>query len=279
MESTFQPSRVLGRTGLIVGRLGLASSYGAPAGAFELAFEQGCNLFYWGSLRKAGMAEAIRKLAPQRREQMVVMLQSYSRSGLRLPRVLEAGLHVLKLEYADLLLLGWQNSEASRRLLDVAWREVERGRVRHLAVSFHDRAAFRAHLAEQRVGALMFRYNAAHRGAETSVFPHLPAPDGTGPGIITFTAVRWGTLTNPRYTPAGERTPTGGDCYRYVLTQPQVDVCLTGPATTAQLEEAVGALAAGPMKADELQWMRRVGDRVHQQTHRSWRNPFMQREQ
>jgi aryl-alcohol dehydrogenase-like predicted oxidoreductase len=263
----------------MVGRLGLASSYGAPAPAFEWAFERGCNLFYWGSLRKAGMAAAIRNLAPRNRDRMVVMLQSYSRYGLRLPRVLAAGLRDLKLEYADILLLGWQNTEASRRLLDVAWREVEQGRVRHLAVSFHDRSAFRVHLAEQRIGALMFRYNAAHRAAETTVFPNLPAPGANGPGIITFTAQRWGTLINPRFTPAGERPPTGGDCYRYVLSQPQVDVCLTGPATTAQMEEAVGALATGPMTADELQWMQRVGDGVHRQTCRSWSNPFMQREQ
>ena len=45
--------RILGRTGLEVGRLGVACSYGAPTAAFEEAFEQGVNYFYWGSMRKA----------------------------------------------------------------------------------------------------------------------------------------------------------------------------------------------------------------------------------
>ena len=37
--------RILGRTGLKVGRLGVACSYGAPTAAFEEAFEQGVNYF------------------------------------------------------------------------------------------------------------------------------------------------------------------------------------------------------------------------------------------
>jgi hypothetical protein len=41
--------RILGATGLTVGPLGLAASYGAPAEAFEEAFESGCNYFYLGT--------------------------------------------------------------------------------------------------------------------------------------------------------------------------------------------------------------------------------------
>jgi aryl-alcohol dehydrogenase-like predicted oxidoreductase len=47
-----------------------------------------------------------------------------------------------------------------------------------------------------------------------------------------------------------------------VLTRPEVDVCLTGPANAAQMEEALEALPLGPMSEDELTWMRRVGRRV-----------------
>jgi hypothetical protein len=36
----------LGKTGLKVGRLGVSAGYGAPAEAFEDAFEKGCNYFY-----------------------------------------------------------------------------------------------------------------------------------------------------------------------------------------------------------------------------------------
>ena len=76
--------RILGTTGLNVGPLGLAASYGAPAEAFEEAFDRGCNYFYLGSLRhRAGMQRAVRNLCGQgRRDRMVVAIQSYARSGL-----------------------------------------------------------------------------------------------------------------------------------------------------------------------------------------------------
>jgi len=45
---------VLGRTGLVVGRLGVAASYGVPTKAVEEAFEQGVNYLYWGTYRRGG---------------------------------------------------------------------------------------------------------------------------------------------------------------------------------------------------------------------------------
>lgn len=60
----FRELRALGTTGLRVSRLGFGSSYGAPAAAYEMAFhEHGVNFFYWGSIRRAGMGEAIRHLS------------------------------------------------------------------------------------------------------------------------------------------------------------------------------------------------------------------------
>ena len=41
----FNQRRVLGRTGLSVGRLGIGSSYGAPPEAYEKAFEKGVTIF------------------------------------------------------------------------------------------------------------------------------------------------------------------------------------------------------------------------------------------
>jgi len=87
-----------------------------------------------------------------------------------------------------------------------------------------------------------------------------------------FTATSWGQLLGKgplqgilpsrHRPPKSERVPTAADCYRYVLTRPEVDVCLTGPSNSAQLQEAVNALEMGPMNEDELAWMRRVGQAV-----------------
>jgi predicted aldo/keto reductase-like oxidoreductase len=44
---------------------------------------------------------------------------------------------------------------------------------------------------------------------------------------------------------------TAGDCYRFCLSSPHVDVALTGPATRAQLEENLAAIERGPLTAEE----------------------------
>jgi len=38
---------------------------------------------------------------------------------------------------------------------------------------------------------------------------------------------------------------------------------MTGPANEAQAAEALRAIELGPMSAEELAWMRRVGEFIH----------------
>ena len=106
---------------------------------------------------------------------------------------------------------------------------------------------------------LMIRYNAAHPGAETDIFPKL---EKRNPAIVPYTATRWHKLlTRPRGW-TGD-VPTPGDCYRFCLTNPHVDVVLTAPANAQQLEENVRALAQGPLSEEELAWMYEFGKVVH----------------
>ena len=108
------------------------------------------------------------------------------------------------------------------------------------------------------------RYNAVHRGAEREVFPCLEGRDlESRPGVVTYTTTRWGNLPDPKHTPQGERTPTGTDCYRFALSRPEVDLCLAGPNDTDQMKQALAALDLGPMDADELAWMHRVGEHIY----------------
>jgi aryl-alcohol dehydrogenase-like predicted oxidoreductase len=249
----FEP-RVLGRTGLRVGPLGVAASYGVPAEAVERAFEQGVNYLYWGSIRRQGFGDAVRHLAKQR-ERMVLVLQSYSRMASLVGWSVERALGSLRLDYADILLLGMWSKAVPPRILDASRRLKERGLVRFLAVSTHKRAIAPALAADFDV--LHFRYNAAHPGAERDIFPYISGPDR--PGMVSYTATSWGQLMNPKKTPSGERTPRAADCYRFVLTRPEVDVCMTGPRSAPEMDQALEALRLGPMGDDELLWMRRVG--------------------
>jgi predicted aldo/keto reductase-like oxidoreductase len=254
--------RSLGRTGLKVGRLGVACSYGAPTAAFEEAFEQGVNYFYWGSMRKESMARAIRNIIGNgKRDELVIVVQSYSRSAMLMEQFFNQALKKLKIDRADILLLGWHNQPPSSRILDRALAMRDRGLFRFLAVSGHRRPMFAQLADDLRFGLFHVRYNAAHRGAETEVFSRLPADDR--PGIVTYTATRWGDLLDPRKMPADEKTLSGTDCYRFVLSHPAVDVCMSGPKNIEEMHQALKALQLGPMSDEELKRAQRIGDHVH----------------
>jgi aryl-alcohol dehydrogenase-like predicted oxidoreductase len=254
----------LGKTGLEVSRLGLGSSYPAPARAYERAFDRGVNYFYWGSRRSGAMGSALRTVLPRARDATVVVVQSYARLGFWVKRSVEGSLRKLGIDHADVLLLGWYNDPPSRRILDAALSLRERGLVRHLALSGHRRSMFPELLGDDSYAIWHLRYNAVHRGAESDVFPALDAiPHERRPGVVTYTTTRWGHLCDPKRTPTGERTPTGTDCYRFALSDPHVDVAIAGPANEGEMDQALRALDLGPMNDDELAWMRRVGDHIY----------------
>lgn len=249
----------LGATGLRACPLGLGSSYGIGASDVEHAFDEGINWFYWGSLRRSSFGEGVARLAAGHRDEMIVVVQSYTRVAALLPWSVERALRGLKLDHADMLLLGLWNGPVPERLLDAARRLEERGRVRHVMVSCHRRATFARHLEEPLLDAIMVRYNAAHPGAEQDVFPGLAAPGSRRAGVIAYTATCWGRLLDERRIAGREPTPRASDCYRFALTNPSVDMVLAGPRDRAELDEAMAALDRGPMDADELAWMKRVG--------------------
>jgi aryl-alcohol dehydrogenase-like predicted oxidoreductase len=256
--------RTLGRTGVTVGPLGISASYGVPAAAVERAVEAGMTYVYWGSMRTPSFAEALRHLAPTR-DRFSLVVQSYSRVGPALAWSVERALRRIGYDHADVLLLGYWNRGMRPAILDAARTLQRRGLVNLLAVSSHNRAAAAALAASGEFDVVHLRYNAAHPGAERDCFPYLPA-EGR-PGVVSFTGTSWGQLMNPKYTPPGERTPAASDCYRFVLSHPDVDVCATGPASAEHVEQAIAARELGPMAEEELAWMRRVGVEVRR---RAW---------
>lgn len=257
----FSEPKTLGRTGLKVGRLGVASSYGAPAEAFEEAFERGCNYFYWGSMRKTGMGEAIKNICRKgKRDELIVVVQSYSRSAFLLEVFFRRALKHLDLDYADVLLLGWHRKKPPPRILDRAIAMKEKGMFRFLAISSHNRRLFPKLVGENLFDIFHIRYSAAHRGAETKTFPFL---EGEGrPGVVTYTATRWGQLLREKNMPAQEVVPAASDCYRFVLSHPAVDVCMTGPKDLAQMRQALKSLDLGPLHEEEMTRMRKIGDHL-----------------
>ncbi|MGD8698865.1 MAG: aldo/keto reductase [Gemmatimonadales bacterium] len=255
----------LGRTGQMVSRLGLASGYGVPAAAIEKAsHEYGVNYFYVSPLLNlSNMVQAIRNLAPSHRDELCIVLARPFFRGFRLESYVERWLKKLQLERADLLFQAVRKPP-SPKLTDRLERLRESGKVRFVGVSSHRRALL-GRLARGDVTAPIdffhVRYNAVHTGAELDVFPHLPPEDRKG--VVVFTATCWRKLLKPKLMPPGERPLSAAECYRFVLSHPDVDVCLTAPSTAAQMEDNLKVLDAGPLDEEEMARIRRIGKHIY----------------
>lgn len=255
----------LGRTGRSVHRLGVAASFGIGGRDLEAAVEEhGVDYLYWGSRRSGSFGRAIRALCARGlRDRLFVVIQSYSRSGALVAPSLCWALRRLGIEQADMLLLGWWNKPVSPRILDAARRCQERGLVQHLGVSTHERPLVPGFIgADSPFDVVHFRYNAANRGAERDIFPAVgPPPERAG--TVAFTATRWRQLLRPPAGASAQQPLTAGECYRFVLSHPQVDVCMSGPQDGAQLQAALQAVAQGPFSPGELARVEAFGDLVY----------------
>jgi len=254
-----------GRTGLMLSRMGLASCYGIPAAAIEKAFhEYGINYLYISPLLNLGnMVQAIRNLAPSHRDELCIVLARPLFRTLRLESYVERWLKKLGLEWVDLLFQDVRKPP-SQKLTDRVQRLRDSGKVRFVGMSSHERPLFgKIARGEVRAPADFFhvRYNAVHTGAEQDVFPHLPQEDR--PGIGIFTATCWRKLLKPKLMPEGERPLTAADCYRFVLSHPDVNVCVTAPSTAERMEENFRALDAGPLDEEEMARVRRIGKHIY----------------
>ena len=254
-----------GRTGLMVSRIGLASGYGMPSAAIEKAFhEYGVNYFYLSMLHRGNMVQAIRNLAPRYRDELRIVLARPTRGGYVLRSFVERWLNKLKVEQVDGVILQYQQKPLRQQLIDRVHRLTGSGKVRFMGMSSHERPLF-GMIARKEVHVpvdfFQIRYNAAHPGAEHDIFPHLP-PENR-PGIVVFTATCWGKLLKHKLMPAGESPLAPADCYRFALSHPDVNVCVTGPSTTAQMEENLKALDGGPLDEEEMARVRRIGRHVY----------------
>ena len=259
--TNFSEKVILGRTGLSVSRLGIGAAYWVSEKACRRAFDAGVNYFFWGSLRTPGMALAIRDIARKQREDLVVVLQCYARSSRMIRNSVEKGLQSLQIDQADILLLGWHDAPPPIKILDTVAQLKEKGRYRFLGISSHQRGLFPGYLKDGRYDVFHIRYNAAHPGAEQDIFPYLPKKNS--PGIVSFTNTRWGDLLKAKKMPAGTAPMSAPDCYRFALSNPHIQVAITGPKNDQELEETLTVLESGPLDDREIERMKAIGRHVH----------------
>lgn len=252
--------RDLRTIGKRVFRLGLAANYGIDEAGIRTAFDRGINYVYLTPRGK--MARPLREAIARDRDKLVIAAGptvGYFAGSVR--RACERLLAKLGVDYLDVFQLMWLGvgsawtAAVEKELVHLK----ESGKARALAVSIHDRPRAGRLAEESPLDLLMIRYNAAHPGAERDIFPHLAKRN---PNVVAYTATSWRKLLK---APSGwtGKVASAGDCYRFCLSNPHVDVTLTGPASTAQLDENLAAIERGPLTADEAVWMRDFGRAVH----------------
>jgi aryl-alcohol dehydrogenase-like predicted oxidoreductase len=229
----------------------------------ERAFHEcGINTFFVVSAMKE-LAKGVRSLARQgHRNEMVIISVSGPPAGFGIRSSWERNARALGVDVIDVLLVGWVKTRWY--ITNWKWPEMRRlkeeGKVRALGFSSHDRMLAVELTRELDPDVLMIRYNAAHRGAEREIFE----PLGAGrPGIVSYTATRWGMLL--RGVPQGgfPQTMTPPECYRFVLGNPSVDLALCGARSFEELREDVAGVLEGPLDFRRQEEARRYGDAVH----------------
>lgn len=259
-----------------VHRLGLALNYGIDERGIRAALEGGVNYIFWKA-QKEPESSPLREALRRDRERLVIAaVPTVAYFGWNVRLAAERALRSLGVDYLDVLQLGWlgRGSAWTQSTVDALLKLREEGKVRAIGVSIHDRKRAGLLAQDSPLDMLMLRYNAAHPGAERDVFPNLKARSaGQGqdaekalpPFIVAYTATSWGQLLKP---PAGftGTVPTAGDCYRFCLSNPHVDIVLSGPASLEQHEQNLKALQKGPLSDTEMKWMRDFGQLVHEKS-------------
>lgn len=254
-----------GKTGLPVFRLGLSASYRPGIDTVYHAFDEGVNLFF-GYGFDGQLVKGITELFKQRREQIILVTGAYNLiyGHPNLRRSLERRLRQFKTDYIDcFLFLGVMKPEQMKdEVFTELYKFREEGKIRAMGLSCHNRKFIGKLCTDGKIDAAMLRYNAAHPGAEQDIFPHLQPYN---PAMLSYTATRWSfLLRHPKKNwPAGGRIPTAGECYRFVLSNPNVHCCLTAPRNIKQFMENLAAVKKGPLCEDDMKFMRDFGQAVH----------------
>lgn len=248
-------------------RLGLATNYGISGEDLEWALEQGVNYVFWTPNARR-VTECLKGAIKRDRESFVLAsgpATGYFGGSIR--RACERILKKLDTDYLDVFQLFWlgRASALTPSTTDALVALRESGKVRAIGISIHDRIRAGRLVENSPLDMFMIRYNAAHRGAEQDIFPHISKRK---PAIVAYTATRWRALLK---RPKGWTGPimTAGDCYRFCLSNPDVDLVLTGPKTRQQLEENLGYLKEkGPLSEEEKSWITDFGLVVHRASSR-----------
>lgn len=231
-----------------------------------LALEHGVNFLNWCGTPDS-LSQTVAALGSRRRDVMICV-QFEARTAAEAQAELPQILRTLNTDYVDVLTFyyvemaeEWQQIIAPDGALEYCRAAQRRGEVRLLGLTSHQRSLAAQMAASGLLDLLMIRYNAAHRGAETEVFP---VTDARGMPVVVYTCLRWGALLKGTpEDPPDFVVPRAPAWYRFALQTPSVAIALMAPENRAELEENLTVLdCPSPLTPAEYEQLAAQGRRV-----------------
>jgi predicted aldo/keto reductase-like oxidoreductase len=249
-------------------RLGLATrgSSGLTPGDVRHAVASGVNFLNWCGVAD-GLSAFIADLGT-RRDEVAVCVQLEARTAQEAKSEFEQILALLHTDFIDVLTFyyvedrtEWQQIIGPGGALEFCAAAQREGRIRMLGVTSHQRRLAAEMAASGLLDMLMIRYNAAHRGAESDIFP---VTTQRGLPVVVYTCLRWGALLRPTpEDPPGFVVASAPAWYRFALQHPAATVALMAPENRAELDEDLQVLRqAEPLSDAEYAQLAAHGQRV-----------------
>jgi predicted aldo/keto reductase-like oxidoreductase len=249
----------LGSTGLSVSRIGVGGFAFAITSRKEVeravhrALDLGLN--YFDSARLYGSEGKIGAALEGRRHEVVLSGKSHFRTAGEIRESLHKSLSELKTDHLDIYHVHDLKSEeelekitAPGGILEVYEKLRSEGKVRFIGVTGHDNQALVRALKTGRFDVVYGRYNPLCREVVDSV---IPLTRRLHKGFVGISALAWGIFSVPpehhAFTLDGERLPVAAAAFRFVLSNPGVQVVLAGVRRAEELDELVAVLSLPPL--------------------------------
>jgi aryl-alcohol dehydrogenase-like predicted oxidoreductase len=221
------PQITLGRTGLVVTRLGTGGAYCETADGYRTALDCGVNYMDTARAYRDGDDERVIGNAIQgRRHELTLATKTQQRDAEGARQDLETSLRLLRTDYIDIYQLHHLNTEEERNralgangALEAVQKAREEGLIRFIGVTGHDWEQIGQAVATGFFDTVLCWYNCAMKEPERTVFPEARRHNT---GVVIMNASRNDKLFD------GEGAPAPEQFYRYVLSHESVGLTIMG---------------------------------------------------
>ena len=243
--------------------LGLGSNPNMDSQCISNAYQGGINYFFFYNINSPSLLTQLHKLTQDNRSEIIIATGSESRNLNELEIYKNDFCQQLNIKFIDIFFLEYispqDEIEEIEKLLEKLLVCKEKGFIRYLGITSHNRDLAVHFLNSGKIDILMHRYNMAHRQAEkqvlpTAIYQQIP--------VVSFTATRWGSLLKG-HPDWNYSIPKALDCYRFVLQHSGNNVVLTSPKTTEELQENLAIFGNLNMDENEYQLWQKYGDLIY----------------